>query len=322
MPSPSTSLATLRPDLGDSLQEFDLMMNMEGFIGNQVLPVIETGVAAAEFGRIPIEELLKNAETRRGSDGRYSRGTWTFTDDSFSTKEHGHEVPVDERDNNVYQNYFDAELISAGIAQHTVMANYEKRCADLLFNTTTFTPTAVVNEWDDYANATPIEDIEASVQRVYAASGLWPNSLIINRLVFRNLRQCAQIRDRVSSSGAGSSELTSRITRQLLAEAFDLDNVFVAGGTQNTANEGQAAAISQYWSGEYAMVAKVARTNNIKEPCVGRTFHWSGDGSTMGAAMETYRDETTRADIVRARMETHEKTLHVEAADLLENITT
>lgn len=322
MPTPSSSLATLRPDLGDSLQEFDLIMDRDGYIGNMVLPVIETQTAADKFGRIPIEQLLRNAETKRASSGRYSRGTWTFTDDSFATVEHGFEQPVDDRDERLYGNYFDAELISAQIAQHQVLIEYEKRVADLLFNATNFTPTTVTNEWDDAANATPIDDVEAAAQAIYAASGLWPNSLIISTTVFRNLRQCTQIIDRISSSGAGDKSTTRLITRAQLAQCFDLQNIFVGGGTKNTANEGQAASLSGVWSNEYAMVAKVATSRNIKEPCVGRTFHWGRDGSLMGAAMETYRDEAARADIVRARMETDEKLLYVESAELLDNITT
>ena len=59
MPSPSTALATLRPDLGGSFEEFDLAMDRQGFIATRVLPVLEVAKASGVFGKIPIEQLLK-----------------------------------------------------------------------------------------------------------------------------------------------------------------------------------------------------------------------------------------------------------------------
>src|SRR5690606_12564624 len=154
--------------------------------------------------------------------------------------------------------------------------------------------TGVSNEWHDPTNATPIDDVEAAVQSVWSASGLWPNAMIINRLVFRNLRNCDQIIDRIACSGAASPTKPTDITAQLLAQVFGLERIIVAGTAKNAENEGQAASIAPIWSNEYAMICRVAETNDFQEPCIGRTFHWGEDGSEVGGTVETYRDETVR----------------------------
>ena len=41
MPHPSESLATLRPDLAGSVMEFDLQMNMAGFVGQSAPKLVE-----------------------------------------------------------------------------------------------------------------------------------------------------------------------------------------------------------------------------------------------------------------------------------------
>lgn len=322
MPRPSSSLATLRPDLGGSMEEFDLAADRAGFIGLRVLPVFETALQAGNFGIIPIEQLLQSRDTARAPGSGYSRGSFKFEPATYGTKEHGAEEPIDDREAKMYANYFDAEVVSAQRARDVVLRNLEIRAAALVFNASTFSAHAVTNEWDDAALATPITDVEASIRRIWAASGLWPNALIINRLVFRNLRNCAQIIDRIESSGAGSATKPTDITAAMLAQCFDLDEIIVAGSPKNTADEGQAVAISPIWSGEYAMVARLMRSNDIREPGLGRTIHWGADGSQIGTVMETYRDETIRGDVARARMDTDEKLFHIEAADLLSNITT
>lgn len=326
MPSPNESLATLRPDLGGSVTEFDLAMDRAGFISHRILPVFEASKQSASFGRIKLKELLQNRETTRNSSGGYSRGKWEFEDDSYATREHGFEEPVDDRDSEIYGEYFDAEMVAAEIAQDTVLRNREKRVAGKIFDPTVWTGSSlthnVTHEWDDAANAVPVTDVNTAVQKVWDNCGLWPNAIIFNRSVFRNLRNCASVKAEIASSGAGSSQVQGKITVQQIAELFDLPMVLVAGSAKNIADKGLDASISHIWSSEYAMVARIAMTNNLKEPCLGRTLHWGGDGSQIGTAMESYRDETVRANIIRARHEVDEKILYVEAAVLLDNVTT
>ncbi len=319
MPSPSTSQSTLRPDLGGSLMEFDLAADQAGYIGTRVLPVIESMKASGPFGKIPIEQLLQSPDTKRAPGAGYASGDFTFTSDTFTCEEHGFTSPVDDRQAQMYADFFDAELVAAARARNAVMKAYEIRVANLLFNTSTWTPTSVTTEWSTAASATPIDDVETEVQTVYANSGLWPNTLIITKKVFRNLRNVAQIVDRVKYQGFMDAR-AGNISVNALSAVFDL-NVVVAGGTNNTANEGATASLTPIWDDEYAMICRVATTNDISEPCVGRTIHWGEDGSTIGATMESYRDEARRSDIIRARMDTDEKVLYTEAASLLDNIT-
>lgn len=327
MPQPSTSLATLRPDLADSLQEFDVMADAMNLIGPRVLPVIQVDSQAGNFGRISVEDLLIDPDTRRAPRSGYNQGDWNFDDGTYSCLEHGWEEPVDDRERRAFQNYTNLETLATARAQGVILRSMEKRIADLVFNTTTWTgaslTTAVTNEWDDATNATPVADVEAAVQKVYDGTGLWPNALVINRKVFRNLRNCDEIRDRIESAGAGDAAKASDVTEAMLAAVFDLDYILVAGGSKNTANRGASASISQIWSDEYAMVCKVATDpNNFAEPCIGRTFHWAEDGSSPRGTVETYRHEGIRSNVVRVRTDTDEQILYPQCGHLLSNITT
>jgi len=327
MPSPASSNAVLRPDLGLAVQEYDALADVNGFIGPRVLPVFESALQNAQFARIPIEALLQNPEVARAPGAAYNRGDWKYEKDNFATVEYGWEEPVDDRESRILARYFDSEVIAAQRAQSFVLRAAEMRIAAALFNEATFSATAVTNEWDDAANAEPIDDVEAAVRRVWARCGLWPNALVIDRSVFRNLRNCEQIVERINSQGAGNRTLPRDITAQMLATVFDLDEVIVAGSptgnaVKNTANEAKSVSISPIWSGEYAMVARIARTSDLREPCLGRTIHWGEDGSQIGGTFESYYSDERRSNIVRCRHDVHEKLLYTEAADLLSNITT
>ena len=86
MPFPSQSLSTLRPDLG-TVMEFDLERNRLGLIAYQVLPILQVGLAAGNFGRIPASQLGKLNNVERTKTGGYNRINFNFLQDSYATRE-------------------------------------------------------------------------------------------------------------------------------------------------------------------------------------------------------------------------------------------
>ena len=66
--------------------------------------------------------------------------------------------------------------------------------------------------------------------------------------------------------------------------------------------------------------AKAATSGDFREACLGRTFHWSEDGSSENGTVETYRDETVRSNIVRVRMDVDEQVILPTAGYLLTGI--
>lgn len=324
MPSPETAVVG-RSDLAESFMEFGPDMLAQGFIADRVLPVVEVQRYAGNFGKIPIEQLLKNPDVKRAPGSGYNRGEYTFQPATFACQEYGHEEPVDDRQAQMYADYFDAEMIGAMRARAIIMRAAEARAAALIFNATTWTgsdlTTGITHEWDDPTNATPINDVEAAAQKVWDGSGLWPNALIVNRKVFRNLRLVNQIIDKLKYQNYQNVN-PSEINPAAMAQVFDLDMVLVAGAPYDSAKEGQSASISHHWSDEYAMICRVATTPDPREPCIGRTFHWGADGSTIGGTFESYREDNKRSTIIRLRHDVDELVLYTQAGHLLSNVTT
>ena len=326
MPSPSSSLATQRPDLAESFMEFDLAMDANGYVANKVFPIVEVQSQAGVFGKIPLEELLTEIETKRAPGSGYARDTFEFETATYACVEHGAEDKVDRREAEMYREYFDAEVIAAQRAYSKVLRNAEKRVADAVFNTSTFTGASLFTDidagantaWATTASSVPIDDVEAAVRKVYDNSGVWPNALVMNYKTFRLLRTVDQVIDAISSSGAGDKSTAREITTAQLAEVFDLDHIIVSGASRNSAKRGQTASPAQIWSDSYVMVCKVATGQDFREPCIGRTFHWSQDGSSPGGTVEQYYEEAVRSDIYRVRHDVDEVLLYPQMGHLLQ----
>jgi hypothetical protein len=317
MPSPSAAYTT-RPDLSEHLEEFPLAMERSKYIAHRLMPVVNVRSKVGQFNRVPIEQLLQQPETKRSPRSGYFRGTWKFEVDSYSCQEHGAEEPIDDNEVAMYGE-LPSQQISTERAFSFVQRAAEIRVAAMAFSTSTYTPTAVGTEWSVWATADPISDVEAAAQRAWAASGVWPNALVISNKVFRNLRNCADVIERLKYTGQDVTP--GKITETILAQVFGLDYVLVGGATKNSAAEGQAASPAEVWSAEYALVTKVGVTRDVREPCFGRTFHFTGDGSEIDGRVESYRDEPIRSDVIRVRHDVHEKTLVTVCGALLSNIT-
>lgn len=323
MASPSTAIT--RVELGTTFYEFDLMMNKMGFIGASVLKPRSVAKNAADVGKVPIEQLLQSYSTQRNAGAGYKRDTFTFTKFAYSVLEYGKEEVLDDAQLAMYEDLIDAEEISSMRAEHGVLEEYERDAAAAVFNATTWASlkTAVAMEWSNPASD-PVTDVANAIEAVASQSGLEANALVVNRKVLRNLLLNDEIKDRVKyTERAGTANL-----RNALADLFDVKHILVAGGFKNTANSGQDASISRIWSDEYAMVCKVAESDDPREPCIGRTFIWTGDGpaapgdgGALAVIMEEYREEKVRGSVMRARNNRDIVVMYAEAGHLLENIT-
>lgn len=318
MPSPSSSLATLRPDLGGSVMEIDLMGQLNGFIGLQILPVFEAPKASGTFGRLKLEQLLHTREVDRSPTGSYNRGEWEFEPESYVTTEKGLEERVDDNEAEMYKDYFDAELISAERCLHGVLHAAERRVRDAIFSESNFstTGTSSVVDWATLDSAKPLTDVELAVQAVYDASGFRPNTVVMTWKRFRQCVRTDEVKDLIKNQNFQDVR-PEAITQRALATLFQVDQVLVADSTQNNAVQGDTPSLAPTWGTEYVWVGKVARTRDIREPCVGRTIHWDEDGSMVGGAFETYRDENVRSDIVRCRHQVDEKLIHTAVGHLI-----
>lgn len=304
MGTPTSDTAIGRPDLGVLVQEYMETAQELGFVGLKLMPLFETQESSATYPVIPKEVMLHLAKTGRAMRSRYNRSDWEWEEGFFSTSENGWEEPVDDRELKLYASKFDAEAVASKRASKIILRAQEKRVADLAFNATNFTANAVTNEWDDVANATPIDDVATGIESIIKASGMKPNVLTVARSTWRNLKRSAQIIDQIKYTFPGA-DINAMTTAQM-AHILDVEELIVAGAVYNAAKKGQDASVTDLWSNEYALLTRVANEgDDLTEPCFGRTFLWTEDSPT-NEVVESYRDEGVRGDVIRVRHDTHE----------------
>lgn len=320
---PGTSTAVVRSDLAGLQEGIDLEANRRGFIGLELMPIIQVGADAGRYPVIKAEELIRyNTLVGRSPEGGYYRDSFKWEDANYTTQERGVEEKVDVRLKRLYRNYFDLEAVATKRAYDRVLRAQEMRIAALIFDTayyagaTYFLDVSATLPWTG-ANAAFIANIDAAKRAIYAKTGRWPNTIATNYNNLMYIRNGDEIIDRIASQGAGASIKPSEINRQQLASVWDVEKVLIAGGSQNTAQEGRVATLSDIWDSKYVWVGITSDSPDISEPCVGRTMHWDEDESEPLGHLETYYEERIRGDVVRVRHEVDENRLNKECGFLI-----
>ncbi|MCD0460060.1 major capsid protein [Roseiconus lacunae] len=333
MPDFDKSDANLRYDLA-TFCELDTEMNRRGYIATRLFPTFQVPRTYGKFGVIDLASLLASvdADTKRGPRGDYNTGDYKTSQRSYQTQEHGWKERVDDHDRNMYSDFFEgssfsADEVATARAWAHLLHTLDKRVIAKVNALPAGQKQSVTNEWDDYENGTPIDDIEAVGEKIFNRTGVYPDTLTLSRQAWRKLRRHPQIKAEIQSGGAGDRTTVKDVTTELVAEVLDLRQVLVAGAVGNSARAPKKAVIETVWPKAMACLSVAAQTDDFKEPCFGRTFHWGGDGSEVQGerligVVEEYRDEDRRKDIIRVRHETDEFVVYQEMAEQLNGIMT
>jgi len=303
---PTSSAAVYRPDLGQAVMEYADDGTLQP-IGLMVMPLFPTRKHAGSFPVIPKEALLKLPDTARAPRGSYNRDDFDYERGTYLTTENGWEEPLDDDERDMFDEEAPgaADDVAVQRAWEVIMRGQEKRIADKVFSATNFTANAVSNEWET-ANGVPITDVNDARSAIRLQCGMLPNALVVGWTVFQNLKNNAQIVDRLKYTFPGID--LNRMSSEQLAAIFDLKYVLVGGMVYDSKGKGKAANIADLWDDEYAMLTRVSESRNLREPCIGRTMLWSAD-TPVNPIVETYREEKIRSDVYRVRHNTDEKLL-------------
>ncbi|WP_288230904.1 hypothetical protein [uncultured Desulfovibrio sp.] len=309
----------IRPDLGVLAYEYSLSAATQGFIGHQVLPAFNTALQSAQYPVIPAEAILETADTQRAPRTAYARGDWEFDFKDFNCKENGWEEPLDDTEAALFARYFDAETVAVQRATLMVLRSQERRVAARVMDTKTFKNTAVAHAWNSYADADPLADVNRAKDYFRYSVGLKPNALIMDEDVLKHISMCDAVMERIKYTSPNA--IRGELTMEQLKAYFSLPNIIVAGAVYNKAAKRRPKEIAAIWPTDMIMLACLSSGGqNLKEPCLGRTFLWEEDSPGM-LTTEQYREEQTRSDIYRVRQNTDECIQFTGAGYILTGVT-
>lgn len=157
--------------------------------------------------------------------------------------------------------------------------------------------------WSDPASD-PIGDVRRAKTAMLQSTGFEPNKLTLGRLVYDVLVDHPDIIDRLKYGQTASKP--AQATKEDLARLFEVDEVLVMNGIENTAKEGQTASHS-FIGGNHALLTYSPAQPGIMVPSAGYWFDWAGfmGSNASGWRIKSFRrPEEFESDRVEIQMAT------------------
>lgn len=295
----SGTRSTPRLDLGAAVMEF--IDQQKTFIGIQVAPIFKSPIKKGVFNAITRECLTKDIDTKRAMRANYNREGIITEEKSFDCEEHGLEGALDDGERKLYARDFDGELVTVQQIMNLLLLAQEKRHAAALFNTSTFTGSALYTDYSsapwDAVGSDAIGQVKAGREKIRQNCGIDAVSLICSKTNIDRLL----LNTGVKAAIQYVARLTEAEILNALADILGVESIYTGKAIRNTANKGKTFSGADVWSDDYALLAVVAKNaENLAEPAVARTILWTED-SPENTVVEQYREEAIKSDIFRVR---------------------
>ena len=157
--------------------------------------------------------------------------------------------------------------VSTMLLTHLTQLDREIRVAGTVFANATY-PTANkatlsgTSQWS-HASSNPVDAILAALD----VPLIRPNVLVLGRQTWTKLRQHAAILQAVIKQGVSNG----MVSRQAVADLFELDQLLIGSGFYNTAKKGQTPTYARAWGKHAALLYVSATAAQMMQPTFGFT---------------------------------------------------
>jgi len=337
----NTGTATPRLDLlGPILQEG---MPEEAYVANRILPTL---VVQKRKGAIP-SFLFNDAQAltiKHAPKTGFAQIQSKLGQEDYSCEEAGIEEMLSKEDYEILGRDYAQETIVRKLV-HVVLRARDYALSQAMFSAageTTFAANLVTASavWSggDASTGKPLDNVMEAKMKIAKSTGTIANAMVIGYEGYLNLCKNAQIRTAVRANfGFGSDKGADAVALELktkdLAALFGLEEIIVAPGVYDTAQEGATQSLSFLWPATYAMVFRKSKSGtDVREVGLGRTFVYDlastfNELTTMnaldtlrGLMIEQYPRVDVDADVLRVREYIDMQVLLPKAASLLKSL--
>lgn len=130
-------------------------------------------------------------------------------------------------------------------------------------------------------NSDPIQFIAEQKMEMQEKTGRTPNRLALGANVFTALRKHPLILDRVKYGGSTANP--ANVTKNVLAQLFEVEQMSVMMSIHNKAKQGKEADMGFIADPDAMLLAYATNSPSVNEPSAGYIFQWDmlGDGQIM-----------------------------------------
>jgi len=243
----------------------------EAYIADQVLPRVPVGRQEFKWYKYDLGETFRIPSTlvsRRGQPGEVEFG---FTEAVGAAIDYGIEDAIPQADIDNAPDGYDPVKYAAERLTDIVLLDREQRVANIVLDAASYTTgnstvLSGTSQWSDYTNSDPVTDILTALDSIV----MRPNTIVLGQAVWSKL----MLHPKVIAACYGSASTTGIVTKSVLADKLEVQQILIGRSWLNSARQGQSASLSRVWGKHAALlhINPLARAGTI--PTFGFTAQW------------------------------------------------
>jgi hypothetical protein len=284
--------------------------SQENFIADKVFPTVGVSKQSDKYYIYDRANMNRTGDVAKlAPRTEVNRIGMTISNSSYFADVYGLGMDFDEQTLANEDAALDIRSAGAETLAMRLMIHREEQFATNFFSTGvwgTDNTLSGTDQWSDYTNSTPIQDVTAARRAVQLASGGFkPNTMVVGKEVRDKLINHPDILARLN--GGATVTNTALITDAKLAEIFEVENFYVMEAVKNSSVEGVAES-NAFIGGKNALLAHTPSTAGLMSPAAGLTFAWNNlEGvNNLGITVESFSDDALKrqqiAEMIQVKM--------------------
>lgn len=278
--------------IDQALTNLSRAVKNEGFAADLIFPPAPVAKDSDVYFRYDLSNLRID-NTYWGPKTNVKEVNWNVDTDGYKTLRHGLGELIEDDELQNQDAPLDVASDTTEILTEKMLLRREQLLATILTTSGNFDADArpalgAAARWNNYSSVSsdPNQDIQLARKTIYKKTFMKPNVVVLPYEVYETVREHPKIFERIKY-------VTEAIVdTAVLAKLWNVDRVVVAGSGQNTANEGQADALSYIW-GKNVWVGFVEPTPRLRRPSWGYAIR------SQNMLVERWRDNPRKGEMIR-----------------------
>ena len=259
------------------------MQDATAFIADKVFPIVGVQKQSDTYFKYKKDDFFRDDAQERAKGTESAGGDYDIEQaPPYFCRKYAYHEDITEEDVVNADTPLQPKQDASENVSHKLLLRREIQWASTYFKATVWgkditgvdaTPTAGQTIKWDKATSDPIKTIKNASIAMVEETGKKPNTLVLSPYVYNALIEHEDVIDRIKYTQKGIA------TKDILAQLFEVDNIYVPWAIKNTGAKGAAAQMS-FIMGKHALLCYVESKPGLKKASAGYIFAWRG---LMGA---------------------------------------
>ncbi len=268
------------------LSEIAINYRPTGMIADMIAPIVNVDKETNVYPVFNRGEAFAIEDTSRTRSQEAKRITRSVSSGTYAAKNYAlaYDLPIEDRANMDAALQFELEGGATRYLNDKLMLDWDRRVLNAVGSASNVSTGFLCgSSWVGPTNGDPISQIWKAMEQMQNSTAQKPNSILFGWRAWNYFRRNVNARNFLLGTNNGGGA----VTRQGAQEAFEVERLNVAGAFYNTANEAQAAALSNNPLHDAVLLYFAPTAPSRETPSFMYSFRWTNP--LLGAPMAVIR---------------------------------